>query len=318
MIKEHFVCRNKDVTFMIEGKKHTSTVCVIESKTLNPEKTFCNFVHVLGMFGTLDNNIMATYPFLSAYLDIKGEKPPIRFVLMNHYSTRCEDGSKYIPKNLSDAGYVLSETLKSLEEKYGTLNQLYTHSLGAMVTAAALKYFSTTPSKPSSLQGRIQPIGLQNKTAVKTTRAFQSLPKHIIFDRGPSSIEKLSQTYLGGSFLPPLAKMSGWDIHFGKAIAEFLRNFEKRSPDITVINALQDHRFSGAQALCFDPDIQSLRKEKKITTLVLDICQQSLHQNAQHSYGNFYGSHLLEEYKDQNFLSKDQSLAAAIVGQALS
>ncbi len=341
-VKDHFVCQNKDFDITLKGMPYRVKCCIIESKDCMSEKEFCNVVHVLGISSTVNNTIMHTYPLLTAYLDLKGEKPPARFILISQYATTSADGFTYKPDTLSEAGLILSETLKSMEETFGTIHQLISYSLGSIVTAAGLKYFHKNPPKNSipltflqtlwrqiatflsqtydSLIGRVTVIESDDKTVLKTAKVFKSLPKNILFDRGPSSIEKLSNRYSGGSILLPLARLTGWDVNIGKEILDFVENCEENIPSVTVVNALQDHRFGGDVNLCSSPEIKKLTEEKKITSLLLDVCMQCIHENAQHSYslGNWYGSHVVEEYKNQNFLQRDQSLSTAIIQKAVS
>jgi hypothetical protein len=320
LIKEHFTCRNKDFAIVVKGRPCTMRCFVIEPKLPARGQEYRNIVHVLGINSSINNTIMHTYPLLASYLDVKGEKPSVRFVLFNHYSITAADGSIPVPDTLSETGLILSETLKAIEEEFGTIHQLLSYSLGGIVTAAALKYFHREPPKSAvSLVGRVTSIQSNDATALKTTRVFKSLPKNIVFDRVPCSIEKVSTRYTGGSVLLRLAKLSGWDLNVGKEISNFILTCKNQAPSITIINAMQDHRFSGDVNLSASPEIGKLAEKKKVTSLLLDICQQSIHQNAQHSLslGSWYGSHLVNGQTNQTFLSRDQSLASAIVHQAL-
>ena len=320
-IKDNFTHKNEDFAITLKGKAYMVRCSVIESKNYIFGKACYNVVHVLGITSTLNNTIMHTYPLLASYLDLKGKKSlPARFILVNQYSIYSADGSIYKPETLSEAGLIHSETLKVIEERYGTIHQLLSYSLGTIVTAAALKFFHKDPPENTcSLTGRITPVKPSDESTLKATRAFKSLPKNIIFDRGPSSIEKLSSRYTGGSILLPLARLSDWDVNLGKEIADFIQNCPENAPSITIVNVLQDHRFHGDVTLLDHPDIKRLTAEKKVTSILLDITLQSLHENAQHSFslGNWYGSHVVEGYKEQKFLQKDQSLATAIIKNSI-
>ncbi len=345
MIKDHFNHKNQDFAITLKGQQYTVRCSVIESKDYVEGKESYNIVHVLGNISKINNTIMHTYPLLTSYLDLKGDKHPARFILINQYSIYSAEDSIYKPETISEAGLILSETLKAVEESYGTIHQLISYSLGVIVTAAALKYFhKDLPKNDISLSflqiiwnqiacffnqiyegvaypliGRITFIQSDDESILKTTRVFKSLPKHIMFDRGPASIEKLSDRYMGGSILLPLARLSDWDVDIGKEISNFMQHCEINIPSITVVSALQDHRFHGDANLCAHPDIKKLTKEGKVTSLLLDVCVQSLHENAQHSFnlGNWYGSHLVEGYKEQKFLQRDQNLATAIIKNSI-
>ncbi|MBS0626753.1 MAG: hypothetical protein JSS09_00900 [Verrucomicrobia bacterium] len=340
-VKDHFVCKNQDFEIVLKGDPYRVKCCIIESKDCIPGRDFCNIIHVLGIYSTVDNTIMHTYPLLTSYLELEGEKPPARFILISQYATYSSDGFTYKPKTLSEAGFILSETLKSIEQNFGTIHQLIAHSLGSIVTAAGLKYFhkdraqTTIPlsflqnlwdqiatflsQTYNSLIGRVTVTSSKDETVLKTSKVFTSLPKNILFDRGPSSIEKLSGRYTGGSILLPLARLTSWDVDIGKEISDFVANCKESVPSIIVINAFQDHRFGGDVNLCSSPEIKKLTEEKKVTSILLDICMQSIHENAQHSYslGGWYGSHVVEEYKNQSFLQKDQRLSTAIIQKAV-
>ncbi len=320
-IKNNFTHKNEDFAITLKGEAYMVRCSVIESKNYISGKECYNAVHVLGITSTLNNTIMHTYPLLASYLDLKGKKsPPARFILMNQYSIYSADGSIYKPETISEAGFIHSETLKAIEERYGTIHQLISHSLGSIVTAAALKFFhKDLPENTNPLTDRITPIKPGDESTLKAIRVFKSLPKNIVFDRGPSSIEKLSNRYTGGSILLPLARLSGWDVNLGKEISDFIQNCPENAPSVTVVNALQDHRFHGDVTLLDHPDIKRLTVEKKVTSILLDITLQSLHENAQHSFslGNWYGSHVVEGYKEQDFLQKDQSLATAIIKNSI-
>lgn len=305
-IKELFTHQKVDFSIFLKGLPCKVRCCVIESKDIDPQKECCTVVHVLGMGSTINNTIMHTYPLLAAYLDVQEKKPPVRFILIDHYSTISLEGVVHTPETLTEAGFLLSETLKSIEATYGTIHQLLSYSVGSVVTAAALKYFHTFMKSSDA-------------TALKPSRAFKSLPKNMVFDRGPSCVTKLSNGYIGGSILLQLAKLSGWDINVGKEISNFVDCCKGGSPAITILNALNDHRFSLSSTLYSNPDIAKLVEEKKATSLLLDICAQIVHENAQHSFGlgNWYGSHIVGGGEKQDFLPRDRNLAEAIIRTSL-
>jgi len=296
----------------------------------------------LGNTASIDNDILDTYPLLEAYLNLE-EKPPARFILLNQYGTYGSSGMQHKPETLSEAGLILSETLKSTEEIFGTLDQLVCFSLGGIVTAAALPHFHNKKvcAEESSLemffhqiaafiskmcerigyplQGRITIFNPNDETVQKTERVFKSLPKNIVFDRAPSSIEKLSDRYTGGQVLAVLAKASGWTLDLGKNIAEFVETCDEAAPSIVTVSALRDFRFKGEANLHTNPHIQQLVKDGKVTSLALDIPSQLVHPHAQHSLGtNIWNRfHLEEGFKDQSFLEGNDSLAAAIIKKSL-
>jgi len=165
----------------------------------------------------------------------------------------------------------------------------------------------------------VSPIESPDETSLKASRVFKSLPKSIIFDRAPSSIEKVSRRYPGGSLLLGLSRLSGRDVDVGKEISDFVEGCGEDLPPLTIINAKQDYRFHGEVNLFFSPHIQKLSNENRITSLLLDICWQNVHENAQHSLGldNRYGSHIVEAYNNHSFLEREQSLSSAIIRRSL-
>gem|GEM_PF-1454343 len=345
-VRNNFNCKTLELTIALNGRPLKVNCSIIESKNVEQGKDCYNLVHVLGNTATLNSDIMDTYPLVEAYLSLE-TKPPARFILINQYSTFSSDGTVYKPETLSEAGFILSETLKATEESFGTIDQLVAFSLGGIVTAAALPYFHTNPvssekALPASLleiilnqsaellskfckytsyplQGRINPVNPENETVQKTARVFKSLPKNIVFDRAPSSIRSLSDRYTGGALLAYLAKNFGWDVDIGKAIFDFVKNCGETAPSITTVSALRDHRFKGKANLYMNPYIQQLVTEKKVTPLVLDIVMQFVNENAQHSLstGIWNRFHLVNGYKEQDFLLNDESLAFAIVKNSL-
>jgi len=306
-IRDNFTWRKEEVPIKLNGKSLTVTYSVIETEDCNQNDEVYNFIHVLGVTCTVDNDIMSTYPLLATYLEMK-ERPPARFILISQYETRSEDGSLYKVETLDEeVGKILFNTLKALEKKHGQIHQLLAYSLGCIVTAASLKHFEAIKevrSEKSSLQGRV-------------TLESQGMPKHITFDRGPSSVTELSKLYTGGFILLPLGKISGWDMDFGKEIAEFIRRFEEKSPSITVINAVKDHRFGNKVNLYESPYIRDLKDQGKISAILLDQPLQCAHQYAHHSTSlKIWNEHHIVE-GTEDLLKGGKSLASAILEKSM-
>jgi hypothetical protein len=220
------------------------------------------------------------------------------------------DGSLYKVKTLDEeAGKILNMTVKALSQKYGDIHHLLAHSLGAIVTAAALKHFCIEdPVKEGkSLTGRVSVL----KKA--------GIPKHITFDRGPSSVESLSKLYTGGFFLLPFARLSGWDLDFGKEIANFMKITREAGPSITVINTAKDHRFGKGVNLYDNPYIQELAREGKITAVLLDQPMQCVIDLAQHSLrlDKWNKYHVIEGSGLEKMKGIEKSFAHAIIEQSI-
>lgn len=352
-IRNHFIHKTEKVAVTVFGKKLWVRCLIIESKNHKESDTFYNFVHVLGNSSTIDSNIAQTYPFLASYLNLKPNYPA-RFILISQYNIESREKSMplYKIKTLQEGGFILSETLKSLEETYGTIHQIFAHSLGCMIATTSLQFFhkitpqNTLKNNPPSLlfqkihmiftkaaeffikcyefiiyplTGKIIKTPPENPPILKAIRTFKSLPKNIHFDRGPSSIEELSKERWGGSIFLDFAKLSGWDLDLGKEIFNFVQNTKENLPSITFTNALQDHIFNGKASLIANPYIQRLTTEKKVTSLILDITQQCIHSSAHHSLhaGALNRLHLIEESSEQNFLQGNESLSDAIIRKSM-
>ncbi len=353
-IRNHFICKTEKIAVTVLGKKLWVKCLIIESKNHKESDKFYNFVHVLGNSSTIDSNIAQTYPFLASYLTLK-QNYPARFILISQYNIESRDKSMPLHKikTLQEGGFILSETLKSLEETCGTIHQIFAHSLGCMIAAASLQFFhkitpqntvlENNPLSPLfqkiyktftkaaeffiqcyefiiySLTGKVTKNPPENPPTLKAIRTFKSLPKNIHFDRGPSCIKELSKERWGGSLFKDFARMSGWDLDLGKEIFNFVQNTKENLPPITFTNALQDHIFNGKASLVANPYIQRLTTEKKVTSLVLDITQQCIHSSAHHSLhaGALNRLHLIEESSEQNFLQGTESLSDAIIRKSM-
>ncbi|MCX6990559.1 MAG: hypothetical protein NTX49_05805 [Chlamydiae bacterium] len=267
--------------------------CTIETQAEEPTRPYYNFALAMGNLSTIRNNITGIYPFISAYLAKRRADPslpPARFILISQYDLR-QGVTPYKPETIDEAGQILSSTLSSLQDKYGPINQLAAHSLGTIVTGAALKYIDRT-----------------------------RLPRHMYFDRGPSSIQEICRSKLGGSILYPLASVLGWDIDLGKEVAEFHRSCEI-PPSIVISNVKKDHHFVDTAALSRSSHIERLAAESKLEVMEFDFPGQDLHETAQHNIGNdqLYGHYLLPRAVEERRLplGRAESMAQAIVERSL-
>ena len=285
--------KNEVILSLQTPKRLTVTCCAIESDTREPSRPFYNIALVLGNISTIRNNITGVYPFIAAYLAKRRSDPtlpPARFILISQYDLK-QGVAPYKPETIDDAGQILSSVLLTLREKYGPIHQLVSHSLGAIVTAAALKYMRRSP-----------------------------LPNNIYFDRGPSSIHELSRSKTGGSLLYLLAWISGWDIDLGKEIYQFCHSIES-CPPIVISGVKKDHHFLEKGTLTQSSYIKQLENEQKVTVMEFDFAMQDLNETAQHNIGNgeLYGYYLLTRaVKHRRFeLRNEESMAQAIVERSL-
>ena len=306
-IKETFTKKIELVTISIEGKKLGVNCLIIESNedsTLN-EKTRYNFIHALGNFSKINNNIMSTYPFMSSYLKQKKENPnipPARFIIISQYDTIELDGPQqnltYKARTLNESGLILAESIKELAKRYGQANQLVAHSIGCVVLTSGLKYFDASSDY---------------------------IPKHIHLDRGPSSILKMSHRAFGGWIYFPLAFLTGWALDFGEEVASFCRKTSSLrqgnyAPSILVSAVQHDHIFPEDTNLYQSPQIQTLRKNQEITVLPFTPPLQWIgNSRALHCASNavFSSLHLPSEYEDQSFINPDETLSDAVIRRSL-
>ncbi len=307
-IRNHFNCKLENIEVDIEGTKVTVTCLVIESKKeefQNQMDDCYNFIHLVGNLSTIDNEIMGTYPYLASYMEhleeARDKTPPARFIIMSQYNTTYNDEQKtvYKPDSIHRAGFISAEVIKTIQNRYGTINQVVGHSLGCIVLASSLNY----------LQQGCDP-----------------LPKNILFDRGPSSIYQLSQRILGKTFYVAslffsLRAVQNWLPNLGQQINSFidgLTRSQKKIPEIVVAGSPKDHLFPKESNLCLSPFIQDLYKKKQITLLAFSPPNQCIPKSLIHMAGNhlFTKNHLTKDLKDQNFLEKE-TLAKTIIRKSL-
>jgi hypothetical protein len=308
-IREHFTCRHE--IFQVTIKKEVLSIkcCIIEPKNLSSDKDCKNLVHALGNTCTADNAIIYTYPLLASYLEGE-DKAPARFILLSQYEARKDDGSTHEHRTLSEAGLILTETLLLLEKSYGTIQQIVAHSVGGIVTAAALKHFYRKPVNTllpnwSGLKSPFSPANCKEK--------FKVTPKSIVFDRTASSVQELSGRYIGGSFLIGSRVFSGWKMDFGEEIAKFIERSAEAPPTITVIGARQDHEFPGKVNLFNNAHIKKLAAAEKITRLLLDAPFRFAVPRTHHSksLGEWHNVHVVDGNK--GLIPENKSLSDVII-----
>lgn len=311
-IRETFRSSQETIEISLDGCPLTVRYRVIESKGASDNPQTKNLVHVLGISAMTDGIILHTRPFLTAYLD-KENRPPLRCILIGHYETFQPDGSVYKPRTLIEAGRILDLTVQACSERYGNIDTLVSHSLGSIVTGAALPFLQK-PSA-SSLASRVSSSHPARATEIKTDTICRNKLRTIVFDRGPASVEELSKKYWGGKILLALASLSGWNIDIGTALARFLTE-TPTPPRIVVINAKNDHRFGGDCNLSEHPSIRALEKTKQLSRMVFDTPLQDVHYDAHHSIPfDFWTRHRLTEecQEDREFLQGEEDVSQAII-----
>lgn len=276
MIREKFA-PPEDRVFPIQlpdGKSVEITCRIIETKEKAGD--FYNFIQMPGIYSTIDNNVVAVYPYLAAYLNVEKSLPPARFIIIS------ENNLNYKPATLDEAGLILLETLKAMRAEFGEIDQLVAHSLGNIFFSSALKQV--------------------DDPAV--------LPKHICMDRGPSSIFEASKKYfwgLGGLFYF-LLEFGKWAADLEQDVVDFCLKWKNRPP-IVVTGVVQDHHFSGGANLCMG---EKIRHVDGVDVLVFDPPRQVAHQHAHHNLRtDFLNSRYLIEESD--FMGSSENFPEAII-----
>lgn len=265
-----------------DGRTMEITCRIIQTK--EEGEHFYNFVQVPGIYTTNSNNIGATHPYLSAYLNTETEEqslPPARFIMIS------ENNLNFTPATLDEAGFVLLETLKTLKREFGEIDQLVAHSLGNIFLANALKQVDCP----------------------------NLLPKHICLDRGPTSIwESSGKYFLGlGRLMYFLGKVGGWTSDIEQDVVDFCQKWEDK-PSLLITGVIQDHHFSGSANLCLG---KKITKIEGIDVLVFDPPRQMVHEHAHH---NLRADFLNPRYLvgESDFMKSLENLPEAIIRHSLS
>ncbi len=285
-IQKHFSCKTETLPIELNGKHLQVEYSIIESPKSSSQAAQ-NLVFILGNLSTINNNIVAIYPFLASYLEQAKNDPsiaPLSVICINQYST-SQNGLMYKSKTLDESGEILTKTLKQISLTKGPITQIIGHSLGSIVLASALK----TASKEKDL-----------------------LPPNIYFDRGPSSISETSKKLgLTGWALLQIAKFSGWDIDVGREIHEHLLN--RPNQNILISEVSNDYFFSEKSSLCKSPYLQNLQPEQGIQCLSFDFAAQLYDEKGHHNIhnGNLDGHHLTP--REPSILKNNESMSDKIM-----
>ncbi len=285
-IQKHFSCKTETTPIELNGKHLQVEYSLIESPKSTSKNTQ-NLVFILGNLSTINNNIVAIYPFLASYLEKSKTDPsiaPLCVISINQYSC-SQNGLMYKPKTLDESGEILTKTLKQIALIKGPITQITGHSLGSIILASSLK----TATKEKDL-----------------------LPLNIYFDRGPSSISDMSKKLgLTGWVLLQIAKFSGWDIDVGLEIQKHLLN--RTSQNIFISEVLNDYFFSENSSLCKSPYLQNLKPDQGIQRLSFDFAAQLYDEKAHHNIhnGNLDGHHLTP--RQPSLLKNDESMSDKIM-----
>ncbi len=288
-IRAGFTRKMEGSFITVNGKQLQVEYSVIESHS-DCSREAQTIVFALGSLSTLDNNIISAYPFLASYIEKANQDPsipPLRVICISQYDTKIE-GATYRAKTLDESGQILAEVLKDISENTGPISQVIAHSLGSIILAAALKHAT----------------------------ALDVLPLNLYFDRGPSSIEKVSEGLgLTGWVALQLAKFSGWDIDVGLEIKNHLSN--RPGQNVLISEVINDHHFSGPSSLLKSPHLASLDPEQGIHKLSFDFPDQLYHNISHHNLNNRFldGYHLVP--RNFQILKNSETMAAKIMEQLI-
>ena len=286
-VRQSFTFSEQTFESVIDGEILNVTYGCIETKGVKEEDKAFNLVHALGIDCTPNNDLMHTLPLLEKFVIEHPEKQG-RFFLVSQYSAKKKDGSFHKHPTLKLAGKLVSDTLVAIASKYGEIDEVLAHSLGGIVTAAAL------------------PI-------------LKIKPKHLILDRSASSVNQLSSRVWYGPFCIHLPFFTGWNVDLGKEIALFAKN-NKGKVKVTVIGTEHDHRFKGMQNLYTSPFIETAAKTREVEKLVLAAPERIIGKWRQHSLplDLWIFEHVNPKKSSQDLLQKGRNLASCLLLRGLS
>lgn len=316
VVRENFAVRDEVIQITSNGQRHAVTCRIIESKEgiagaasvsevasssncreNGPAPKWFNFLLIPGNLTTIDNNVIGMYPFLSAYLAIKGENktvPPARFIMITQYDI-CRLGDsgapeEYLPESLDEAAKILATSISSIQKKYGPTDQLLAHSIGCVFFSAALKYLTK-----------------------------DLIPQNIAFHCGPSSVSTVGNNFWFGKIAAKMAEISHWTVDVAKEIAAFYKKFSELKEFSLVISGVkQDHYFAGEANLCTAAEILSLKAELSIDLLLFDPPVQFFHNRAHHNLPfDFLVPNYLTEASNSDFMEREDHFAKALLRHAL-
>lgn len=271
--------KNIDIN-LPSGKTVNLTYRIIESKNRGSSH-FYNFVEVPGNTATVYNNITSIYSYISSYVDMKRSRPA-RFISISEYNIK-----DYAPVTLEEGGFILSQALDKLSQKYGRMDQAIGHSLGCILLAAALEFFSIDNIK--------------------------AIPRNICFDRGPTSITKAAQKYWYGYLVVPFAWLTGWTLNIQDELVKFCERFKQDVCSFVVTAVVKDHHFINDANLSKGKKIHSLEDKGRVKIVVTDPPLQHLHEMAHHSTKCDNLNHLHINEDKNHFVQPNETIASAII-----
>ncbi len=276
MIRDVFAPpQDRVFTIQLKNGAEVEITCrIMETK----EKPTYNFVHIPGIYSTIQNNIRGIYPFMEAYVKAK-EIPAGRFIVIS------ENNLNYKPTSIDEAGHILMQTLKALKEEFGEIDQILAHSLGIAFLSNVFK---------------------------QTEDPF--LPKNICFDRGFASSWEASKKYFWGlgRLFYLFAKFGNWASNVEDDIFQYCHKFKER-PSIVIVGVEQDHYFSGAANLSLS---SKLRTTPGVQIMHFDPPRQLAHQYAHHNLMADLLNPLYLQH-ESDFMLESENFPEAIIRHSL-
>ncbi len=203
---------------------------VIEPKQVDPERPFYNCGVMPGNLSTI-YDMASVHPYIYEYLEkleTNQALPQGRFVIISLYGLK-----DYKPEDLNKAGSIVHQVLNNLYQTHGRLDLFDCISLGTILGSSALPLFDNDLGK---------------------------LPRHICFDRGPSSIDQASGKYWHWPLTLSLAYWSGWRANLGQQIAQRASKYKDEGISVYVTGVVHDRHFAGKISLTKSPEIIAQRK----------------------------------------------------------
>jgi hypothetical protein len=269
------------------GKVLSYTVRILESKLPNlnvpGECPVYNLVYVAGNHSMKETMLPGIHDYLKQYTTKRNEQEHFskaRMVHITAYDITDEQGNRYFPKSLSEAGLLLKEALCAFKDKYGVIHQIDGHSLGGILVAAALSH-------------------------LRKTNATDYIPQCIFFNRTPYSIFGASKNeWLGclpiGTMIFPVAWMLGWSFDVAGEVNQFYLQFRDRIKQMVILDAQLDHRFKGAH-LGDDRRVTVLKDNQKFRIIKFKILGTDLNEGTQHGISNrrIFGWNTTEQFSEK-------------------
>lgn len=309
------------VVSLKDGRKVTLTCSVWETKPRGGVRAenapYFNLAYLAGNHATNQSAITGVYSYLHDMLDALDKQNHFhgaRAFVITAYNIINENEELHIPDPFQNGGFIheegliIKEVLCAIQEDFQCqIEQLVAHSLGGILCAAAMMHFHEKDQR--------------------------HIPKNILFDRCPWSIEQAAKNITFGWLIVPIAQCLGVSLDIAEQVDQFYRRhkqyIDENRISFFVVDVKQDHRFGNVQ-LGVASQIKQLIRERVARRLVFDFAQQLYHEMSHHSmiHSFIYGAYLKEE-NDENtelfaafgkrkFLGDRETLSEGIVRHSMA